>query len=134
MHIERVNSAYRLGIAIALVYALWTIFPVVFPHVRTYFNVVAQNARQSQVSPPTRIDGKLSAAKLEAALEQAKPFGPNPEFHCVPAARDWDYVCSYTATTPQARKRLQFGVAVDATRWLKVSSIVPIGAVVPPPQ
>lgn len=133
MHIERVNSAYRLGVVIALLYAIWAVFPVVFPHIRTYVDVVAHSARPSEISPATR-DGKLSAANLEAALKQGNQFGPSPEFQCIPAARDWDYVCSYMTSPLQSRKRLQFGVRVDATRWVMVSSIVPMGTVVPPPQ
>jgi hypothetical protein len=133
MHIERVNSAYRLGVVIALLYAFWTVFPVMFPHVRTYIDVVAHSARRSQMAPATR-DGKLSAAKLEAALNQGKQFGPSPDFQCIPAARDWDYVCSYMTTPLQSRKRLQFGVRVDATRSVMISSIAPMGTVVPPPH
>ena len=77
---------------------------------------------------------KLSAAKLESALRQANRLGPEAEFHCQAASRDWDYVCSYLPTALPSPTRLQFGINVDATRWVKLSPVVPIGTAVPGPE
>jgi hypothetical protein len=53
---------------------------------------------------------------------------------CTPAARDWDYVCSYMPTPLQSATRLEFGVTVDEKQWVKTSPIVPAGTVIPPPR
>jgi hypothetical protein len=141
VHIERLNSAYRLGIAIALVYALWKFAPTFWPGVIAYKNVVVDNARASRAAADagksrvaTDVPGKLSAANLESMLRESKQFPPDAEPRCQPAARDWDYVCSYMPEPRRSSARLQFGVQVDAARWLKVSSIVPTGVAVPAPR
>ena len=133
MHIERVHSAYQLGLLIALVYAFWKIGPIVAPHVQTYFQVVAGNARRSH-TPVAVPELKLSAAQTETTLLQTNHFSPKSQLHCEPADRNWNYVCSYLPTPTQSQTKLQFGVAVNATRWVKVSRVVPIGTVVPRPE
>jgi len=147
MHIERVNSAYRLGLGIALAYLLWA----QFPNIRTFVNLAASGARQSQAvaaAQPNQVSAanfaaqlrqskqrnKLSGEYLEVQLLQSKHFAWNSQLRCVVAARDWDYVCSYLPTPLQSRTRLQFGVNVDATRWLKVSDVVPAETILPPPK
>jgi hypothetical protein len=129
MHIERVNSAYRLAFIIAFVYAVWTFAPVVGPHVRTYFEVVAANSRRSVAVQP----GKVSARFVEATLEP-NGFQPGSQLRCVLADRNWDYVCSYMPAPRQSRTTLQFGVTVDATQVLQVSRAVPLGSEIPPPK
>ena len=129
MHIERVNSAYRLAFIIAFVYALWTFAPVVGPHIRTYFDVVAANSRRSVAVQP----GKVSARFVEATL-QPNGFQPGSQLRCVPVDRKWDYVCSYMPAPRQSRTILQFGVTVDLTRVLQVSRAVPLGSEIPPPK
>jgi hypothetical protein len=130
VHIERLNSAYRLGIAIALVYALWTFWPGVM----AYRDLVVGSARASRATAAAPRPGKLSAANLETMLRESKQFPPDAEPRCQPAARDWDYVCSYMPERRRSSARLQFGVAVDAARWVKVSSMVPAGVAVPAPR
>src|SRR5947207_12567647 len=95
MDIERVQSAYRLGTIIALLYAFWIITPTVWPGVRTYFTVVAGTARAPRASADPN---KLSAAKLESMLLESKQFPADSRPHCQPSNRDWDYVCSYMPT------------------------------------
>jgi hypothetical protein len=80
------------------------------------------------------VPGKLSAANLEALLLQSKQFAPDSRPQCQRAAVSWDYVCSYMPRASQSTDRLQFGVKVDATRWVKVSAIVPAGVRVPAPE
>jgi hypothetical protein len=126
MDAERFNSAYRMALGITVLYALW----LFFPHVSTYANLVVSGARRSQTreaAPP-----KMSAANLEAALRQANGLRPDAELRCQ-ASRDWDYVCSYLPDLPSAT-RLHFGVNVDATRWVKVSPVVPVGTALPGPR
>jgi hypothetical protein len=77
---------------------------------------------------------KLSPAALESLLIRAKQFAPNSGLRCNPAARDWDYVCSYMPTPLQSKTRLEFGVTVDEKRWLNVSRVVPAGSILPPPR
>jgi len=128
MDIERYNSAYRLGIGIALAYVIWLLIPVV----RNYADVVATTSRQSAQLNAER--PKLSAAGLESELGQHTQFGQDSGIHCEPANRDWDYVCSYLPTPKQSPTRLQFGVTVDEKRWVDVSRVVPVGTIVPPPE
>jgi hypothetical protein len=127
VHIERVHSAYRLAFILALVYALWLIWPTVGPHVRAYFEVVATNARRPDT--PATEAGKLSAAKVEAILA---PNFANAQLRCRPAERNWDYVCTYL--TPQLRTKMQFGVTVDAATLLQISRAVPEGTSLPSPK
>jgi hypothetical protein len=124
---ERFHSAYRLGLTIAILYVL-------VPNAIRYANLVVSNARRSQTLNAQ--SHKLSSADLEAALRGAKQFGPNSQLDCnhEPAAPDWDYVCSYMPTPLQSPTRLQFGVNVDATRWVKVSRVMPMGTILPRPQ
>jgi hypothetical protein len=134
VHIERVSSAYRLGIAIALAYALWTLGPTFWPGVVAYKDVVVGSARASRTAASAGERGKLSPANLETLLLQSKQFPPGSQPQCEPAPRDWDYVCSYIPQPGASAPRLQFGVNVDAMRWVKVSAMVPTGAAVPAPQ
>jgi hypothetical protein len=127
MDAERFQSAYRLGIGIVLVYVLW----LLVPEVRGYTNLVVSTARQSRTAAAAQRP-RLSAANLESALQREPAFGPNSQLHCEPAAREWDYVCNYLPTPLQSRTRLQFGVSVDAVRWVKVSRVVPMGTILPP--
>lgn len=126
---ERFNSAYRLGIGIVLIYVLWQLVPSVL----SYTQLVGDATRYSRKAAAAQHQ-KLSAAKLESALVQLKQFGPNSQLHCTPADGGWDYVCSYLPTPLQSQTRLQFGVTVDATHWVKISRVVPMGTVVPPPR
>ena len=110
-----------------------SVVPIVAPHVGTYFEVVASDARRSR-DPVAAPELKLSAAQTETALLQTNHFSPKSRLHCERAARNWDYVCSYLPTPTQSQTTLQFGVAVNATRWVSVSRVVPVGTVVPPPE
>lgn len=129
VHIERVNSAYRLAFILAFIYALWRFGPVVGPHVRTYFEVVAANSRRSVAVQP----GKVSARYVEATL-QPNGFQPDSQLRCVAADQSWDYVCTYMPAPRQSRTTLQFGVTVDMTHVLQVSRAVPLGSEIPPPK
>ena len=117
-----------LVLGIALVYVLCALVP----NVLSYTELVVETARSSRKAAAAQHQ-KLSAANLESALVQVKQFGPNSQLHCKPADGGWDYVCSYMPTPLQSQTRLQFGITVDAKRWLKVSRVVPMGTVVPPP-
>ncbi len=137
MEPERLTSAYRVGLAIMLIYVLWLILPEAIGFTR----FVVSSAPRSQTptaaprSPTRNAPGdKLSAASLESALLQSKRFGTAPQLHCESGAQVWDYVCSYMPAPTQSTTRLQFGVNVDAKRWVKVSGIVPVGTAPPPPQ
>ena len=126
MHIERLNSACRVGLAIALVYALWTLGR----NVLIYADLVRRGAQ-----PPAAARGpKVSADKLESMLIEAKQFAPDSQLDCQPADKHWDYVCTYLPTPRQSRERLQFGISVDAARWVEVSRIVPMGTIIPAPR
>ena len=127
MDAGRFNSAYRFGLGIALVCVLCALVP----NVLSYIQLVVDTTRDSRKAAAQH--QKLSAANLESAMVQLKQFGPNSQLHCEPAGGGWDYVCSYMPTPLQSQTRLQFGIAVDATRWVKVSRVVPMGTVVPPP-
>ena len=127
MKAERFHSAYRLGLGIALVYLLWLLVPAV----RAYTSLVVSTARQSRTTIAAQRP-KLTAANLESTLRREPAFGPNSQLHCEPAARDWDYVCNYLPTPLQSRTRVQFGVSVDAVRWVKLSRVVPMGTILPP--
>ena len=136
MDAERFNSAYRFALGIVLVYVLW----MLVPHVVQYTKLVAGGTRRSQTREAAAREKlsaarpKLSAANLESALRQAHGLGADSQLRCEAADRDWDYVCSYIPTALHSRTRLQFGVDVDAKLWTKVSSVVPVGTAVPPPQ
>jgi hypothetical protein len=129
---KRFNSPYRPVLAILLIYVVWT---MLVPRALSYANLVVSTARRSQTVNAAQ-PHKLSAANLESALREAKQFGPNSQLDCdyEPAAPDWDYVCSYMPTPLQSPTRLQFRVNVDATRWVKVSRVVPMGTTLPRPQ
>ena len=127
MKAERFHSAYRLGLGITLVYVLWLLVPAV----RGYTSLVVSTTRQSRMVAAAQRP-KLTAANLESALRREPAFGPKSLIHCEPAARDWDYVCNYLPTPLQSPTRLQFGVSVDAVRWVKVSRVVPMGTILPP--
>jgi hypothetical protein len=131
MHIERVNSAYRLGFLIAFIFVLWRFAPIVGPHVRTYFEVVGANARRSHTASAAK-PGKVSARFVEATLQPNFQLGS--QLVCVPADRNWDYVCSYMLAPRRSRTTLQFGVTVDATSVLQISRAVPSGTEVPLPK
>jgi hypothetical protein len=125
MDVLRFNSAYRMGLALALVYALWTLGP----HVMSYADLV-------RGGPPSKAakGRKVSADKLESMLIEAKQFAPDSQLDCQPADKHWDYVCTYLPTPRHSRDRLQFGISVDAARWIEVSRIVPMGTIIPAPQ
>jgi hypothetical protein len=136
MHGDRVYSAYRLIMGIAILYVVWTIIPWGL----SYANLVAGGVRRQQAQQarettprPTPPRGKMTAANLEAALRHANRLGPDAQLRCQPN-RGWDYVCSYLPTALPSPKRLQFGVNVDATRWVKVSPVVPVGTRLAEPQ
>jgi hypothetical protein len=120
------NSAYRVGLAIALVYATWTLGP----NVVSYADLVRRGAQPS--APAT--GPKVSAEKLESMLIDAKQFAPDSRLDCQPADKHWDYVCTYLPTPRQSRERLQFGISVDAAKWVSVSRIVPMGTIIPAPR
>jgi hypothetical protein len=138
MDVERFASAYRLAIGITLIYlVVW----MLVPEAVKFSRLVGRTAPRSQSETATPRSqtvnapgDKLSAASLESALLETKQFGPAPELRCVPARRLWDYGCSYLPTPGQSTTRLQFGVNVDAKRWVKVSGIVPMSTALPPPQ
>jgi hypothetical protein len=121
------NSAYRAGIGIAILYVLWLLVPAV----RNYATLVVGNARHSSQTDSTR--PRLSAANLESALLRANQFKPDSQLHCESGSKEWDYVCSFSPTPMQPRARMQFGVNVDAMRWLQVSPVLPVGTNLPPP-
>jgi hypothetical protein len=129
MDAERFNSAHRFALGIVLVYVLW----MLVPHVVQYTKLVAGGTRRSQTREAAARP-KLSAANLESALRQAHRLGAESQLRCEAADRDWDYVCSYIPTELNSQTRLQFGIDVDAKLWTKVSSVVPVGTAVPPPQ
>lgn len=129
MDAKRFNSAYRLGLGIAILYVV----AMLIPHVVSYADFVVSGAHRARTRGTSQ-QQKLSAAKLESDLRQAKPFGPDSQLRCKAAVRHWDYVCSYLPTPRQSSTRLQFGVNVDATRWVKVSRVMPMGTSLPPPQ
>ena len=137
MEPERLTSAYRLGLAITLIYVLWLILPQAIGFTRFVVSSAPRSeaptaAPRSQT--PNAPGNKLSATGLESALLQSKRFGPAPQLHCESGAQAWDYLCSYLPAPKQSTTRLQFGVNVDAKRWVKVSGIVPVGTAPPPPQ
>jgi hypothetical protein len=114
MNAGRFKFAYGLGLALALVYVIWLLIPWVM-------NYSAQRH-------------KLSTVDLVSQLKQHKQFAGRSQLHCERAVRDWDYVCSYMPTPLQSKTRLQFGIAVDSTRWVQVSRAVPMGTIIPSPQ
>ena len=130
---DRVYAAYRMAIGITIVYIVW----MIVPYAASYANLIAggvrrQPAREASQRPsPPR--GKMTAAQLEASLRQANRLAPDAQMRCAPS-REWDYVCSYLPTALPSPRRLQFGVDVDATRWLKISPVVPVGAALPGPE
>jgi len=135
---ERFTSAYRLALGITLIYVLWMLVPKALDFARLV-RPTAPRSQTVEAAPRSqtvnaRQGNKLSAARLESALLETKQFGPAPQLRCKPAIRLWDYVCSYVPTPRQSTTRLQFGVNVDAKRWVKVSGIVPMGTALPPPH
>jgi len=133
MHIERVNSAHRTALVIVVLYVCWKFGPNIVASVGNYTHLVGESARASRQLAASKVD-KLSAANLESMLLASKQFPPDSHPQCQPAALNWDYVCSYMPKARQSSARLQFGVDVDATRWVKVSSIVPAGKPLPAPH
>jgi len=77
---------------------------------------------------------KLSANGLEIALQREPQFRPESQLHCKKATPGWDYTCSYMPTPLLSATRVQFGVKVDATRWIELSRVVPAGTIIPRPQ
>lgn len=128
MDSERYNSAYRLGIGIALLYVVWQLVPAV----GKYATLVVDNAHHAQELKSAQ--AKLSAANLESALLRANQFRPDSQLHCESGSQGWDYVCNYLPTPTQSPARLQFGVNVSANRWLQVSPLRPAGTNLPPPE
>jgi hypothetical protein len=138
MDADRFHSAYRLAIGITLIYVLWMLVPQAWQFSRLVVTTAPRS--QSETAAPhsqsviNAPGDKLTAASLESALLKTQQFGPAPQLHCLAARQLWDYVCSYMPTPAQSNTRLQFGVNVDAKRWVKVSGIVPIGTALPPPR
>lgn len=128
MDSQSYNSAYRLGIGIALLYAVWQLVPAV----GKYATLVVDTAQHAQELKSTQ--PKLDAANLESALLRAHQFRPDSQLHCESGSQGWDYVCNYLPTPTQSPTRLQFGVNVDKMRWLQVSPIRPAGTNLPPPE
>jgi len=126
---ERQYSAYRIGLGIALVYL---VFVYLIPAVLNYSALVTRTTRDSHRLIAQQ--HRLSAADLESMLRQQRQFAGPSQLQCTPAVREWDYVCIYLPTPLQSQTRLQFGVAVDSTRWVQVSRVVPIGTSIPPRQ
>jgi len=147
-----------LGLGIAVVYATW----MYLPSLRTYAKLVQDSARLSQQVnatqrqlplvnpalprlPPVSVarrqsqpvntaqGSKLSATGLEIALQREPQFRPESQLHCKKATRGWDYACSYMPTPLLSPTRLQFGVRVDAIRWIELSRVVPAGTIIPRP-
>lgn len=130
MDAARFRAAYRTALALGVLYAVWT----AIPYLSSYAGVVAGDARRApgrEVAP--RPGARMKAADLEAALRTANRLGPDAQLRCTPG-REWDYVCSYLPAAQPSPRRLQFGVDVDARRWLKVSAVVPVGTALPGPQ
>ena len=90
---------------------------------------IAQHSQELKSAQP-----KLSAANLESALLRAHQFRPDSQLHCESGSQGWDYVCNYMPTPTQSPTRLQFGVTVDAMRWLQLSPMRPAGTNLPPPE
>jgi hypothetical protein len=135
---ERFTSAYRLALGITLIYVvLWMLVPEAVKFSRLVGRTAPRSQSETATPRPQAVNApghKLSAARLESALLKTKKFGRAPQLDCVPADRLWDYACSYMPAQRQSTTRLQFGVNVDARRWVKVSGIVPVGTALPPPQ
>jgi hypothetical protein len=128
MDSERYNSAYRVGMGIAILYVVWLLVPAL----GNYAKLVVGNAHHSQQANSAQ--PKLSAGELESALLQAKQFRADSELHCESGKQGWDYVCSYMPTPTQSSTRLQFGVNADAMRFLRFSPMAPAGTSLPPPE
>lgn len=77
---------------------------------------------------------KLSATDLEIVLQREPQFKLESQLRCTAATRGWDYTCSYMPAPLLAPTRVQFGVRVDATRWVERSRVVPPGTIIPRPQ
>jgi hypothetical protein len=137
MDAERFTSAYRLALGITLIYVLfWMLVPEALKFSRLV-STAPRSQRETATRPPQTVNApgpKLSAASLESALLQTTKLGKDPQVRCEPAGQLWDYVCTYLPSPRQSTTRLQFGVNVDATRWVKVSGMVAMGDALPPPQ
>ena len=128
MDSESYHSAYRLGIGIALLYVVVQLVPAVGNYARLVVGI-AQHSQELKAA-----QAKLSAANLESALLRAHQFKPDSQLHCESGSQGWDYVCNYMPTPTQSPTRLQFGVNVDAMRWLRFSPMRPAGTNLPPPE
>jgi hypothetical protein len=150
---RRRNSAYRIGLGIALVY-----FVVVYlvPSALNFSSMVTQASHNSHrflqesrrfIAQQPNLSGavqnehklratehKLSAVDLESMMRRQPQFAGRAQLHCTPAVRDWDYVCSYLPTPQQSKTRMQFGIAVDSTQWVGFSYVVPMGTAIPQRQ
>ncbi len=125
---EGFNSGYRLGIGITLLYVVVHLVPAVGNYA-TLVVGIAQHSQETNSAQP-----KLSAANLESALLRAHQVRPDSQLHCESGSQGWDYVCNYMPTPTQSPTRLQFGVNVDAMRWLQLSPMRPAGTNLPPPE
>ena len=125
---EGFHSGYRLGIGITLLYVVVHLVPAVGNYA-TLVVGIAQHSQETNSAQP-----KLSAANLESALLRAHQVRPDSQLHCESGSQGWDYVCNYMPTPTQSPTRLQFGVNVDAMRWLQVSPMRPAGTNLPPPE
>ena len=128
MDSESYKSAYHLGIGITLLYVVVHLVPAVGNYA-TLVVGIAQHSQETNSAQP-----KLSAANLESALLRAHQFRPDSQLHCESGSQGWDYVCNYMPTPTQSPTRLEFGVNVDAMRWLQVSPMRPAGTNLPSPE
>lgn len=128
------SSLYQLAARIILVGLLLVLSPVFIPYIPAYVHLVMQNARQSRAAVAPKPPQKLGAGALESNFVRINHLPPNAGFHCTPAVRDWDYVCTYAPSPSKSLARLEFGVIVDDKRVLKVSPMLSAGKPLPSPQ
>jgi hypothetical protein len=137
MDAEGTRSAYRLALGITLIYILWLILPEALNFARFVGSSAPRSQAVNAAPRPQTLSplpaNKLRATSLESALIESKQFAPTSQLRCERTDQRWDYVCSYLPPQ-QPTTRLQFGVNVDAKRWVKVSGIVPVGSELPPPH
>lgn len=103
-------------------------------------NATPRTSAPVNVAPPepqpvnTTRQPKLSAIDLEIVLQREPQFKPESQVRCKAATRGWDYTCSYMPAPLLSPTRVQFGVKVEATRWVERSRVVPPGTIIPRPQ
>ena len=122
-------SAKRLALGFVLVWVLW----LVANEMIGFTSLVLGASRQARahMQPQTK---KLSATELESLWTSAHANSAYTGLRCGPAPANWDYVCAYIRKSATGSTAMQFGVNVDATRWVRVSRHVPLGIPIPPPN